>query len=56
MSGDLDAKNRYYTPSSSNQKFCNTWMISSFSFFLEGMVEYITSPVFSSKADGGMVF
>ncbi|XP_028639072.1 TD and POZ domain-containing protein 1-like, partial [Grammomys surdaster] len=50
MSGDLEAKSRYYTHTHiSVQKFCYEWTISNFSFCMGGSRKEITSPLFSSE-------
>ncbi|XP_038959861.1 TD and POZ domain-containing protein 2-like [Rattus norvegicus] len=50
MSGDLEAKICGYTHISV-QKFCYKWTISNFSFWMEGIWEIITSPVFSLETN-----
>ncbi|XP_028617696.1 TD and POZ domain-containing protein 4-like [Grammomys surdaster] len=50
MLGHLETKSWVYTPSS-DRNFCYRWTISNFSFLVEGMEEYITSPTFSSEAN-----
>ncbi|XP_032752675.1 TD and POZ domain-containing protein 1-like [Rattus rattus] len=50
MSGDLEFKSCGYTHSSV-QKFCYEWIISNFSFCMDGILENITSPVFSLEAN-----
>ncbi|XP_028617137.1 TD and POZ domain-containing protein 4-like [Grammomys surdaster] len=55
MSGHLEAKSWDYTQNRDHD-FCYRWIISNFSFSVEGMGEYITSPVFSSEANDEVVW